>query len=97
SKRDWSSDVCSSDLHVVADAVLARTGEAELRQESREDPVRMPLAVHEHAVVVEDDEIEALGHQLPSEEDASTLASALLITYPERSEERRVGKECRCL
>src|SRR5579885_3362871 len=30
SKRDWSSDVCSSDLHVFAQGILHVTGEGEV-------------------------------------------------------------------
>src|SRR5699024_11350137 len=72
SKRDWSSDVCSSDLvgtellvHLVrADGVLQRLAD---------------LAV-------------LLGDRLalPGVGDLAVVADVL------RSEERRVGKECRC-
>src|SRR5438067_12786616 len=60
SKRDWSSDVCSSDLACVSDSGLdVRYG------------MRTPSTL-----------------SLPS-------ASAARKAVSERSEERRVGKECR--
>src|SRR3712207_6975871 len=70
--RDWSSDVCSSDLRraVVVDVLLAHRGEAQLvtplRGEREADEAARPA----------DHEVDHLGRG-------------------ERSEERRVGKECR--
>src|SRR5437868_10699595 len=58
SKRDWSSDVCSSDLVAV-------------REPAAVEPSREEAAVQQSGA-------------------ASEAASA-----PNRSEERRVGKECR--
>src|SRR5438067_11310226 len=71
SKRDWSSDVCSSDLVVVRWRLVAIVGKS----------------------LVAASWIEVLvfgfrrGRPLASREDLHVLAS--------RSEERRVGKECR--
>src|SRR5690349_22185925 len=72
SLRDWSSDVCSSDLLVGTDGrdvVLAGAGGDVLRDLVAE------LVLGQHGVV----------HL-----DAGVLGEAVL-----RSEERRVGKECR--
>src|SRR5699024_11812690 len=63
SKRDWSSDVCSSDLSAQIVAEPARR------------------------LVARDDRGDLLAEQL----DVAALAGASLA----RSEERRVGKECR--
>src|SRR5690625_7227869 len=68
--RDWSSDVCSSDLTAIA-VVLDR--------------------VHEEGLV------EVRGH-LARMMSSRGLSDSPLFTIPEavlRSEERRVGKECR--
>src|SRR5207249_9337832 len=66
SKRDWSSDVCSSDLVIERDRLL---------------PARDELLVH-HVEQLEERHVgtrvrHVVAHELP------------------RSEERRVGKECR--
>src|SRR2546422_8262201 len=75
--RDWSSDVCSSDLRRcesdarVTYAVLTKAGLAKL-EEARASHIA---------------DIEELFGSRFSDEERATLA--------ERSEERRVGKECR--
>src|SRR5699024_11896570 len=68
SKRDWSSDVCSSDLP------CPRRG-------------RRPRPPHHPHVQVEADPGDVTG-LLPAQQVAGT-------TDLQRSEERRVGKECR--
>src|SRR3712207_8104415 len=74
--RDWSSDVCSSDLSALAgDAALEDLlGQGDVPGEVGMDPVPGVLVV-EHPGGV--DEVQAV------------VAGGL------RSEERRVGKECR--
>src|SRR5207249_5757005 len=76
SKRDWSSDVCSSDLlpeeYFAADmqaSAAANTGQWRRSQES----VRRAI-------------------DLATRVDVKEVAAR----YAARSEERRVGKECRC-
>src|SRR5438477_10505603 len=64
---DWSSDVCSSDLLVLADTAGAGQG----GQVGGE----LPVPVHEH------------GPQRPGRQRG--------LDHVGRSEERRVGKECR--
>src|SRR5699024_12224058 len=61
SKRDWSSDVCSSDL-------LDRLGSS---------PINNKPSV------------------VPVEFNTSVFCCSPVLTEPARSEERRVGKECR--
>src|SRR5205085_3525962 len=75
---DWSSDVCSSDLHLMANGrryshiIDPRSGE--------------PVAGRSSVTVV-----------APSGMLADGLATAASVLGPDnRSEERRVGKECRC-
>src|SRR5699024_12139763 len=91
SKRDWSSDVCSSDLHplLVVYAGLARAAEL--------DRHRLPVLVQ--AVGVEAADPPGGGH----DEQRVRLAvlgelvpAGLEVGLPlRRSEERRVGKEGR--
>src|SRR5699024_11939560 len=93
SKRDWSSDVCSSDLTIGYLLLPSTLGAKEqIRQEVKEF-----LA---EAVVEKD--FEYIGSHII---DASTTSfkNVYIIEiirederiFPVRSEERRVGKECR--
>src|SRR5204862_4833854 len=70
SLRDWSSDVCSSDLAMataaLADEVVLKNGSA-------------------FSGIVREE-----GDRVVVEMDFGTMA------FKKRSEERRVGKECRC-
>src|SRR5690606_40344194 len=79
--RDWSSDVCSSDLNAYGMASESTTT-ARLRESVAEE-IRVLLARRRRS--------------------ASELARQIGVTQPYisrrltgRSEERRVGKECRC-
>src|SRR3546814_1147156 len=86
---DWSSDVCSSDLHAVVhvEHQLANLGEAPDR--ARRHAPRVQLV--DLAVVVEDDLVEGLGHggivrpsiplHLRSEEHTSELQSLMRSSY----------------
>src|SRR5205807_4937754 len=83
---DWSSDVCSSDLH------------APPVREFRETPGAQFIGGHLRAEIPESfDGIEGLLPE-PVEDRAALLAAVeeLLRLQDDRSEERRVGKECRC-
>src|SRR2546421_7204245 len=77
SDRDWSSDVCSSDLlqPVVEHAPRVMPGRD--RPALRELPDQ--AAEEDHAAAAEDDHADPVPHTEPGD----------------RSEERRVGKECR--
>src|SRR5699024_12085703 len=82
SKRDWSSDVCSSDLETISKSKVERVTEA--------DNIRVLIAAGGTG-----------GHVYP----AIAIADAVIEQYSNvnikfigtahRSEERRVGKECR--
>src|SRR5204862_2059276 len=86
SLRDWSSDVCSSDLRIPAAAGIRQHHAAHL------------LAAHAGQAVVPGEllvdvgviGVDELGHGTVLEDDLSEEQRELL-----RSEERRVGKECR--
>src|SRR5690606_40455090 len=73
--RDWSSDVCSSDLSSIREAYAHMT---------------MPAAGLSAAIVDQFPE-EFSAAEMPSEMPATGMGG----TADSRSEERRVGKECR--
>src|SRR5437870_5896857 len=79
--RDWSSDVCSSDL-----AELEASVPPEARGIAR-DAVRMMVAHKGDGVLVD-----TTFSDLPRFLDAGDL----VVVNTSRSEERRVGKEGRC-
>src|SRR3712207_8333165 len=72
--RDWSSDVCSSDLAVVSELLLP----------ARTPPLREPPRLRF---------LEKF--PLTSPPVIEIVPATLHPTLPKRSEERRVGKECR--
>src|SRR3712207_8155794 len=77
--RDWSSDVCSSDLR--GDKESGRVGDSALQYHSRAESSLSPC----HLVTL-------------SPCHLVTLSPCLLVSLSPcllRSEERRVGKECR--
>src|SRR3712207_7681472 len=79
--RDWSSDVCSSDLPVENVSTLKRAIEW-ARWSIRGLPVRAPQACNTGAARAN-----------PTNNSAQNICTS--IVKPVRSEERRVGKECR--
>src|SRR5207253_3980606 len=77
--RDWSSDVCSSDLFSNALMRIGVSREVTLGPLTRTAAVQLGLAVRSvHYDLAQQDHVEAVTRHL------------------EESEERRVGKECRC-
>src|SRR3712207_7632666 len=81
--RDWSSDVCSSDLHGIASALAYAVDNlvvCQHRSQAR-TPIDHGLAEVGNAVIHEHPLLFHLAHSLP--------------LGGRRSEERRVGKECR--
>src|SRR3546814_12661595 len=81
---DWSSDVCSSDLH------LANQRLSVVRL-VRERPV-LPLGLPDRKMIVTDPQRDARWRELITTADhADTHMAAQAVA---RSEERRVGKEC---
>src|SRR3712207_7978673 len=75
--RDWSSDVCSSDLRAGG----ALGGSSRLAATHAPDFARGPLV--------------ALAHETPPWSRTAPCWSAPITDRSTRSEERRVGKECR--
>src|SRR5207249_7959892 len=90
SKRDWSSDVCSSDLRLPVARIKERWAayEAGLEAGGHDASTRALLlaqsALWRNVYVAESD--------ARAEDELSAL---LLQTRAHRSEERRVGEECR--
>src|SRR5699024_11534563 len=86
SKRDWSSDVCSSDLtiHIVLRHLLEN-----VLPEPFE--VVLPMSVV-HCIAVSIVVVNAHAQNVLSKVFALLLTQ--IIVYQSRSEERRVGKEC---
>src|SRR5206468_7839668 len=87
SDRDWSSDVCSSDLHVAAEGLAEDLG---LRAALLSgNPVGLP------------DEVGGqrgwgrLRRRASPAMYSHRMSRALVLAVCARSEERRVGKECR--
>src|SRR3712207_8458230 len=76
--RDWSSDVCSSDLEWLGGVRNWDYRYCWLRDAS------FTLRA-----------LFALGYREEAEAYIGWLLHATRLTWPERSEERRVGKECR--
>src|SRR5206468_8349625 len=95
SDRDWSSDVCSSDL----DVALLRRPRVELALDPVE-PGFQERRLREVRVAggVDGAELEAAATR-DADEGRAVLPAVVLVDWrpePEvRSEERRVGKECR--
>src|SRR5439155_9626429 len=88
--RDWSSDVCSSDLQILHFTVdpdsmfIAARAEIEPPKPPDEDRIRIDREVKDLADRVRA-ELAKRGIAVPSGDDNVAI----------RSEERRVGKECR--
>src|SRR3712207_8823097 len=73
--RDWSSDVCSSDLKLLdLERPLEKGGRLRIITRDDDDPIVLETLRHDAAHV---------------------LAEAVQELFPGRSEERRVGQECR--
>src|SRR3546814_13456360 len=82
---DWSSDVFSSDLHIVA-YVRAGSQNAALRRQVEANRTRIIEAA---AIEQENRRLKKLLKLVETEDDE--VVAARMIS---RSEERRVGKEC---
>src|SRR5207245_4107127 len=80
--RDWSSDVCSSDLvlAVSSDDAIESLAAVQAAQENDLEPR------HIHRLA-----LDVLAHQVVG----SALDQGGTAPWSDRSEERRVGKECR--
>src|SRR5438445_4515787 len=83
--RDWSSDVCSSDLSSSTRRRCRRRGFRGARAHHDRD-LRNPLRRHLRLVEEDPAEVVAVRKDLVLQRQEGT---------PRRSEERRVGKECR--
>src|SRR5207249_5251463 len=94
SKRDWSSDVCSSDLERGQN-----TGEREppcLPEERRDRECERCAVGVPYAVVVASDHTKAIRARGQPTVEGGALGTGLHPSFVDpRSEERRVGKEAR--
>src|SRR3546814_11960139 len=86
---DWSSDVCSSDLCFVHEAF----SETELLKLKAQHP-GAPVAAHPECPPYIIDHADYVGSTSGILQFAKTFTGDTLIVATERSEERRVGKEC---
>src|SRR5690606_40524005 len=84
--RDWSSDVCSSDLNPSVE----RAGQSALAR--RQTPRVFAQGSRASALVIAGGESGAA----PERTSAGTGGTERGVAERLRSEERRVGKECRC-
>src|SRR5207249_7452498 len=91
SKRDWSSDVCSSDLHFIR-TFHATFGETPHRYLQRRRVERAMFLLRESQRKITDI---CLDVGFTSLGTFSRTFSDIVGESPTRSEERRVGKECR--
>src|SRR5699024_12095721 len=93
SKRDWSSDVCSSDLHI---RTALHDAQYEALLINRNDPKDETVTIA--GKLCESGDIIIKDAQLPStvkRGDYLAILSTGAYHYSMRSEERRVGKERR--
>src|SRR5699024_11528327 len=91
SKRDWSSDVCSSDLSPAREKAPRSTALSDYSlDEIKHNTYRMLCAQRFYAATT------YLKSLCPSSDAVRTLHTQLCYALNDpRSEERRVGKECR--
>src|SRR5207249_6343291 len=91
SKRDWSSDVCSSDLPAQVIKTHHNVGGL---------PEKMHFELVEPLRQLFKDEVRQVGRQLGLPKEIVYRqpfpGPGLAVRILGRSEERRVGKECRC-
>src|SRR2546428_13669382 len=95
SDRDWSSDVCSSDLDPQGvGLVVAEEAARRLERDDRRDLLggRLEDVLR---VQIEPDDLERLAGDAEEPSQRVDPPEQLVREPPLRSEERRVGKECR--
>src|SRR3546814_19401714 len=90
---DWSSDVCSSDLEIESVVAVDRTGrfERHLQMSFGQLPmIDLLVSQCQHL----SDEVGQAHYSVGADRDAHVLQSEIVQSRMQRSEERRVGKEC---
>src|SRR5207249_9216240 len=92
SKRDWSSDVCSSDLTAAGpyERLFLAAGPYAGDQRDAVDRTTMVALLQR----VPDDSFPELGSALSLLAQGDSLRAVAALRLAARSEERRVGKEC---
>src|SRR5699024_11848119 len=93
SKRDWSSDVCSSDLYIALSCAGGNwiTAETEAPEEAISDLAWKKHQMPAWHLITADGQGITLVNIGVGPSNAKTICDHLAV----RSEERRVGKECR--
>src|SRR3546814_13727288 len=93
---DWSSDVCSSDLIEEEAEDLVRLFESALKRRRRGNVIRLKVnaAMPENLLAFVTDEFNVPASDVFVLDGLLGLASTSRLIVDERSEERRVGKEC---
>src|SRR5699024_11381985 len=94
SKRDWSSDVCSSDLYEVNISEAEQVVEIEIVNEYVHGNIRLTKVDAEYP----DNKLTGATFEVykdTNENGKIDDGDELIGNLEERSEERRVGKECR--
>src|SRR5206468_10189691 len=90
SDRDWSSDVCSSDLPVYIATFFAVVLPLKIWNNARNES-----KLQEQQRLLMQARLDALTSQINPHFLFNTLNSVSSLIRSNRSEERRVGKECR--
>src|SRR5207249_9498316 len=94
SKRDWSSDVCSSDLVDIAGLVKGAWQGEGLGNQFQSHIREVDAVVHVIRCFDDPDVVHVMGPVDPVR-DHDVITSELALADLARSEERRVGKEWR--
>src|SRR5699024_11702274 len=92
SKRDWSSDVCSSDLFLIAYLIFMLSSLAVGLASENTQAVN---SWQTQSVVLNDNSNVSLSQSLLTKENLKDFKKTKNDSYIGRSEERRVGKERR--
>src|SRR5690606_39863864 len=91
--RDWSSDVCSSDLYEFYTCVIDSNGDIDKACEAVFGDLKSPTFVKKAGTDLRKSRLENYLNQFIVERQD---IARKMDTDPSRSEERRVGKEGRC-
>src|SRR5690606_41094188 len=93
--RDWSSDVCSSDLHVIANTpeLVSRTYPASVMYAAASSTPAAAMAAATRAS--SDSEAVECHRYRPPAAAVTSVGDPSIVSVSVRSEERRVGTEWR--
>src|SRR5690606_40062994 len=93
--RDWSSDVCSSDLKEIMNKIVQNLekDKAQIKEwfEHMHKNPELSMQEEETAKFIAD-QVKSFGYKVETGIGKYGIVASLKV----RSEERRVGKECKC-